>query len=29
VIPPVGWEFYFPEVYGRGEGMLFTILPEQ
>lgn len=28
VIPPVGWEFYFPEVYGRGEGMLFTILPE-
>ncbi len=27
VIPPVAREFYFPEVYGRGEGMLFTILP--
>ena len=25
VIPPTGYEFYFPEVYGRGEGMLFTI----
>ncbi len=29
VIPTVGWEFYFPEVYGRGGGMLFTILPEE
>lgn len=27
VIPPSGYEFYFPEVYGRGEGMLFTIEP--
>ncbi|MCI0714073.1 MAG: Ig-like domain-containing protein [Chloroflexi bacterium] len=27
VIPPTGQEFYFPEVYGRGDGMLFTILP--
>lgn len=27
VIPPTAFEFYFPEVYGRGEGMLFTILP--
>jgi hypothetical protein len=25
VIPPSGYEFYFPEVYGRGEGSLFTI----
>jgi uncharacterized protein YfaS (alpha-2-macroglobulin family) len=25
VIPPVGYEFYLPEVYGRGEGSLFTI----
>ncbi len=29
VIPPVGWEFYFPEVYGRGAGMLFTVQPQQ
>ena len=29
VIPTVAREFYFPEVYGRGEGMLFTILPAQ
>lgn len=29
VIPPAAWEFYFPEVYGRGEGMLFTVLPEE
>ncbi len=29
VIPPVAWEFYFPEVYGRGEGMLFDIFPAQ
>ena len=28
VIPTVGWEFYFPEVYGRGEGMIFNILPQ-
>jgi uncharacterized protein YfaS (alpha-2-macroglobulin family) len=28
VIPPVAQEFYLPEVYGRGEGSLFTILPE-
>ncbi len=27
VIPTVAREFYFPEVYGRGEGMLFTVLP--
>ena len=26
-IPPIAQEFYFPEVYGRGEGMLFTVLP--
>lgn len=25
VIPPTAQEFYFPEVYGRGEGSLFTI----
>ncbi|MBI5960953.1 MAG: alpha-2-macroglobulin, partial [Chloroflexi bacterium] len=25
VIPPTGFEFYFPEVYGRGAGTLFTI----
>ncbi len=27
VIPTTGQEFYFPEVYGRGDGMLFTIEP--
>jgi len=27
VIPPTAWEFYFPEVYGRGDGMLFEIQP--
>jgi uncharacterized protein YfaS (alpha-2-macroglobulin family) len=27
VMPPVGYEFYLPEVYGRGEGGLFTISP--
>lgn len=27
VIPPTGQEFYFPEVYGRGAGSLFTITP--
>jgi hypothetical protein len=26
-IPPVGEEFYFPEVYGRGEGSIFKIIP--
>ena len=29
VMPPVGYEFYFPEVYGRGAGSLFTVLPEE
>ena len=24
VIPPVAKQLYFPEVYGRGDGMLFT-----
>ena len=28
VIPPTGQEFYFPEVYGRGDGSLFTITGE-
>lgn len=27
VIPTTGFEFYFPEVYGRSDGMLFTIEP--
>lgn len=27
VIPPTGYEFYLPEVYGRGAGSTFTILP--
>ncbi len=27
VIPPNGQEFYFPEVFGRGAGSLFTIQP--
>jgi hypothetical protein len=27
VIPPTGYQFYFPEVYGRGAGSLFTIEP--
>jgi uncharacterized protein YfaS (alpha-2-macroglobulin family) len=27
VIPAVGQEFYFPEVYGRSDGSTFTILP--
>ena len=26
VIPPTGQEFYFPEVYGRGAGSIFTVL---
>jgi hypothetical protein len=29
VIPTTGQEFYFPEVYGRGDGMLFTITPAE
>lgn len=29
VIPPTGGEAYFPEVYGRGAGMLFTIEAEE
>lgn len=29
VIPPTGQEFYFPEVYGRGAGSLFTVLPAE
>lgn len=28
VIPPSAQEFYFPEVYGRGDGMLFTVRPK-
>ncbi len=27
VIPPTAQEFYFPEVYGRGAGSLFTVKP--
>jgi len=27
VIPPTAQEFYFPEVYGRGQGSLFTVKP--
>ena len=27
VIPPNGQEFYFPEVFGRGAGSLFTVMP--
>jgi len=27
VIPPIGWEFYFPDVYGRGSGSEFIITP--
>jgi alpha-2-macroglobulin len=27
VIPPTAQEFYFPEVYGRGDGSLFTVMP--
>jgi len=26
-IPTTGQEFYFPEVYGRGEGSMFTVMP--
>jgi uncharacterized protein YfaS (alpha-2-macroglobulin family) len=28
-IPPTAQEFYFPEVYGRGAGSLFTVLPRE
>jgi uncharacterized protein YfaS (alpha-2-macroglobulin family) len=27
VIPPTAQEFYFPEVYGRGDGSIFTVKP--
>jgi len=27
VIPPSAQEFYFPEVYGRGDGSLFVVKP--
>ena len=27
VIPPTAQEFYFPEVYGRGEGSVFVVEP--
>ncbi|MGB9669104.1 MAG: alpha-2-macroglobulin family protein, partial [Anaerolineales bacterium] len=26
-IPPLAYEFYFPEVFGRGSGMTFRVLP--
>ncbi len=29
VIPPTGREFYFPDVYGRGKGSTFTVLPAE
>lgn len=29
VIPPTAQEFYFPEVYGRGAGSLFAVLPQE
>lgn len=29
VIPPTAQEFYFPEVYGRGAGSTFIILPDE
>ncbi len=29
VIPATGQEFYTPEVYGRSDGALFTLLPER
>jgi alpha-2-macroglobulin len=28
-IPPMAQEFYFPDVYGRGSGMLFTVNPAE
>jgi uncharacterized protein YfaS (alpha-2-macroglobulin family) len=27
VIPPVAQEFYFPDIYGRGDGSQFEVLP--
>lgn len=29
VIPPTAQEFYFPEIYGRGAGTAFTVLPDE
>jgi hypothetical protein len=29
VIPTTGQEFYFPEIYGRGDGMAFAVLPAE
>jgi hypothetical protein len=29
VIPPTAQEFYFPEVYGRGDGALFVVRPRR
>jgi hypothetical protein len=29
VIPPTGYEFYMPEVFGRGAGSTFTVLPAE
>jgi uncharacterized protein YfaS (alpha-2-macroglobulin family) len=29
VMPPTAYEFYFPEVYGRGEGRIFTVTSGQ
>ncbi len=29
VMPPVAHEFYFPEVYGRGDGALFLVTPRE
>jgi hypothetical protein len=29
VMPPIGYETYFPEVYGRGAGSTFTITPAE
>jgi uncharacterized protein YfaS (alpha-2-macroglobulin family) len=29
VIPPTAQEFYFPEVYGRGAGSIFAVLPKE
>lgn len=29
VIPPTGYQFYMPEVFGRGAGSTFTVLPAE
>lgn len=29
VIPPTAQEFYFPDVYGRGDGSTFTVVPAE